>query len=60
MNLFKQANIQEATSMDFYVKNIVVQNTKLRGKEKKMLHKLARTRLKKQAKKEMLQEERNI
>lgn len=45
MDLFKRKNSREATSMDFYDKN-VIQNTKIRGKDKRMLHKLARCRIK--------------
>lgn len=57
MNLFKQENTNESTSMDFYVKNIIVQNTRLRAKEKKMLHKLSRSRIKRLTKNEILQSE---
>lgn len=45
MDLFKQNNILKATSYDFYETNIV-RKTKTRNKDKKMLHKLSRTRLK--------------
>lgn len=45
MDLFKQNNSREATAMDFY-DNIVIQNTKLRSKDKKMLHKISRSRIK--------------
>ena len=53
MDLFKQNNNDKATAYDFYDTAIVVQNTKLRGKEKKMLHKLSRSRIKRSTKKEI-------
>lgn len=45
MDLFRQNNSKEATALDFYEK-IVVQNIKLRPKDKKMLHKISRSRIK--------------
>lgn len=53
MDLFKQNNSKEATSMDFYDTAIVVQNTKLRAKDKKMLHRLSRSRIKMITKREI-------
>ena len=48
MDLFKKNNNNEATSMDFYDQNISKQNTKLRNKDKKMLHQLSRSRIKRE------------
>ncbi|XZN14434.1 hypothetical protein ACSW9O_15315 (plasmid) [Clostridium perfringens] len=53
MDKFKEKNTREATAMDFYDTNIVVQNTKLRAKDKKMLHKLSRSRIKQETNKEV-------
>lgn len=50
MDLFKQKNIKEATSLDFYDTQIVVQNTKTRAKDKQMLHQLSRSRIKRETK----------
>lgn len=46
MDLFKQKYNDKATAYDFYETNIVIQNTRTRRKDKKMLHKLARSRMK--------------
>ncbi len=46
MDLFKQNNNDKATAYDFYDTAIVVQNTRLRSRDKKMLHRLARSRIK--------------
>lgn len=46
MDEFKLNYSMEATAMDFYDTAIVVQNTRLRNKDKKMLHKLSRSRIK--------------
>lgn len=51
MDLFNRNNINECTKMDFLDSNIHRDN-KDRAKEKKILHKLARSRLKQQLKKE--------
>lgn len=53
MDLFKQSNNDKATAYDFYDTAIVVQNTRLRNKEKKMLHKLSRSRIKRITKREI-------
>lgn len=53
MDLFKQNNNDKATAYDFYDTAIVAQNTRLRNKEKKMLHKLSRSRIKRLTKKEI-------
>lgn len=52
MDLFKKNNVNESTSLDFYVK-VVKQNTKERPKVKKMLHQISRARIKHQIKKEI-------
>ena len=51
MDLFNKNNINECTKTDFLDTN-VHKNSKEHAKEKKMLHKLARSRLKQQLKKE--------
>ena len=51
MDLFNKNNINECTKTDFLDTNIH-RNSKDHAKEKKMLHKLARSRLKQQLKKE--------
>ena len=51
MDLFNRNNINECTKMDFLDSNIHRDN-KDHAKEKKILHKLARSRLKQQLKKE--------
>ena len=51
MDLFNRNNINECTKADFLDTNIH-RNSKDHAKEKKMLHKLARSRLKQQLKKE--------
>lgn len=51
MDLFNRNNINECTKTDFLDTNIH-KNSKDHTKEKKMLHKLARSRLKQQLKKE--------
>lgn len=56
MDDFKRNNSIEATCMDFYDTNIVVQNTKLRGKDKQMLHQLSRSRIKQEDKKKVKEE----
>lgn len=48
MDLFKKYNNNEATSIDFYDNQISRQNHRLRKKDKKMLHKLSRTRIKRE------------
>lgn len=53
MDLFKVSNNDKATAYDFYDTAIVVQNTKLRAKEKKMLHRLSRSRIKKLTQKDI-------
>lgn len=53
MDLFKQNNNDKSTAYDFYDTNIVSQNKRLRAKEKKMLHKLSRARIKKITMKEI-------
>ena len=53
MDLFKQNNNDKATAYDFYDTAIVVQNTRLRNKEKKMLQRLSRSRIKRMTKKEI-------
>ena len=52
---FKQSNNDKATSYGFYDK-VVVQNTRTRSKDKRLLHKLARTRLKRDIIKESEEE----
>ena len=51
MDLFNKNNSNECTKMDFLDTNIHRDN-KDHAKDKKMLHKLARSRLKQQLKKE--------
>ena len=51
MDLFNKNNINECTKMDFLDTNIH-RDSKDHAKEKKILHKLARSRLKQQLKKE--------
>lgn len=51
MDLFNRNNINECTKMDFLDTNIH-RDSKDHAKEKKILHKLARSRLKQQLKKE--------
>ena len=53
MDLFKQNNNDKATAYDFYDTAIVVQNTRLRSEEKKMLHRLSRSRIKRMTTKEI-------
>ena len=48
MDFFKQLNNNKATSYDFYDTRISKGNTKLRNKDKRMLHKMSRSRLKQQ------------
>lgn len=45
--------MDKATAYDFYDTAIVVQNTRLRNKEKRILHKLSRSRIKRITKKEI-------
>lgn len=53
MDLFKISNNDKATSYDFYDTNIVCQNTRERPKDKKMLHRISRARIKRMTKKEI-------
>ena len=53
MDLFKKTNNDKATAYDFYDTNIVVQNRRERPKDKKMLHRLSRARIKRMSKKEI-------
>lgn len=53
MDLFRLKSNDKATSYDFYDTN-VKQNTKLRNKEKRMLHKISRSRIKQLTRKEMI------
>lgn len=53
MDDFKKNNTIEATCMDFYDTRIVVQNTKLRAKDKRMLHQLSRSRIKREDRKKV-------
>lgn len=46
MDLFKQNNNHEATSMDFYDSYVSKGDNRVRAKDKRMLHKIARRRLK--------------
>ena len=52
MDLFKMKNALKATSYDFYDKNIC-RKTRDRPRFKRMLHKLSRSRIKRQDKKEL-------
>ena len=47
MDLFKKSYNDKATNYDFYDGALSKNNSKLRNKEKKILHKLARARMKK-------------
>lgn len=53
MDLFKKNNVNESTALDFYAKCCSYSDNKARRKDKKMLHKIARTRLKVQIKKDL-------
>lgn len=53
MDLFKKNNVNESTALDFYAKCCSYSDNKARRKDKKMLHKIARTRLKVQTRKEL-------
>ena len=53
MDLFKKTNNDKATAYDFYDTNIVVQNRRERPKDKKMLHRLSRSRIKRMTKREI-------
>ena len=53
MDLFNRNNINECTKTDFLDTN-VHKNSKDHAKDKKMLHKLARSRLKQQLKKKWM------
>lgn len=55
MDLFKSKNIIESTSIDFYDTHISKGNTRLRNKDKRRLHKLSRTRIKRDTLKESLE-----
>ena len=52
MDLFKKTNNDKATAYDFYDTNIV-QNRRERPKDKKILHRLSRARIKRMSKKEI-------
>ena len=52
LDLFNQNNIRECTKTDFLDTNIY--KSKDHSKEKKMLHKLSRSRLKRELKKDIL------
>ena len=52
MDLFKKTNNDKATAYDFYDTN-VVQNRRERPKDKKMLHRLSKARIKRMSKKEI-------
>lgn len=52
MDLFKQNNNNKATSLDFYATDVVIQNTRIRPKDKRMLHRLARSRIRRMTRKE--------
>ena len=53
MDLFKQNNNDKVTAYDFYDTAIVVQNTRLKNKEKKILHRLSKSMIKRLTKKEI-------
>lgn len=46
MDLFKENNIDKATSYDFFERRIYYKKPKIRKQEKKILHKLSRSRIK--------------
>lgn len=46
MDLFKKCNSYKATSYDFYDTHICKGNAKSRDRDKRMLHKLSRSRIK--------------
>lgn len=52
VDLFKQNNNNKATSLDFYATDVVIQNTRVRPKDKRMLHRLARSRIRRMTRKE--------
>lgn len=46
MDLFKKSSVTNSTALDFYCKCCSYNDNKTRRKDKKMLHKLARARVK--------------
>lgn len=53
MDKFKKNNTKEVTALDFYDTCVCKGNRKVRKKDKRMLHKLARTRIKRETEKEI-------
>lgn len=58
MDCFKFKNNDKATSYDFYCNFVRGNHYKSRKKDKKMLHKLSRSRLKQDLIKELIESER--
>lgn len=46
MDLFKENNINKATSYDFFERSICPKKAKIRKREKKILHKISRNKIK--------------
>lgn len=55
MDKYKKKFTKEATKLDFY-DDVVLQNRKIRPKDKKMLHKMARSRMNEEIRKELEEE----